>query len=85
LKNDAFEIDGSIMPFNFLNIILRKIPFLGEVLAGKPGEGFFSIDFEANGSFEKPRYKINPLKMFMPHFIKKFFYGKKKETLENKI
>lgn len=73
IGEDIFEIDGSIMPFNFINLILRKIPLLGEFLVGKPGNGLFSIDFEASGKFDNPRYKVNPLKIFIPYTIKRIF------------
>lgn len=80
LKNNFFNIDGSIMPFNFINLALKKVPLIGEFLTGKPGEGFFSIDFDSYGSFEKPIYKVDAFRAFVPYFIKKIIYKKKQKS-----
>jgi len=74
INNSVFNIHGSVIPFNFINLILRPIPLVGQFICGRPGEGFFSIDFESYGKFEKPSYKVNLFKAFMPNIIKKFLY-----------
>lgn len=69
--NDKVNLKGSLIPFNLINMILRVIPVIGEVLVGVRGEGLFMIDFELHGALKHPNVKVNPMSFFTPYTIKK--------------
>jgi len=75
--NDKLNLIGSLTPMNFINIIARKIPLLGEIFVGTRGNGLFTIDFDLHGSLKNPKVSTNPISFFTPYAIKKIFQKKK--------
>ena len=70
--NKSYEITslrGTLVPARNLNILLSKIPVLGDILIPKDvGEGLFGISFKMKGSHGEIKTTVNPIKTLTPRF-----------------
>ena len=73
LTNNKMDFIGSLMPFNFINMIFRIIPGLGSILVGGRGEGLIMIDFSMHGDLKNPIIQVNPMSFFAPYTLRKIF------------
>jgi hypothetical protein len=78
LNNDKMDLIGSLMPFNFINMILRMIPGVGPIFVGNRGEGLLMVDFRMKGDLQNPTISVNPMSFFTPYTLKKIFKKQKK-------
>ena len=63
---------GTLIPAKTLNIMISKIPVLGEIIIPKEiGEGLFGISFKMKGPPGKIKTTINPIRTITPRFIQK--------------
>ncbi len=69
----TMKIHGSLAPLNIINIAIRQIPLFGSLLVGNKGDGLFTIDFKVEGDIAKPNASVNPITIFAPYAIKRFF------------
>lgn len=82
LKGKTLDLEGVLVPANFLNQLLGKIPLIGTLLTGGKDQGLFSVSYTAKGDLKKPKIKSNPLGVVAPNILKSLFgdlTGKKKE------
>ncbi|MEM9429182.1 MAG: DUF3971 domain-containing protein [Pseudomonadota bacterium] len=70
---DALAIDGVVSPFYTLNGLPSRIPLLGQVLGGRPGEGMFGITFRLSGQASAPQIAVNPLSLLTPGAARDIF------------
>ena len=70
----AMDIGGVIIPAYALNSALGKIPVLGLLLTGKPGEGVFGMTFALKGTISQPKFIVNPLSAVAPGILRQFFH-----------
>ncbi len=71
LAKNTLDLDGSLMPFNFINMVLRILPGIGKILVGSKGEGLLMMDFTLDGSLKNPAIHVNPMTFFTPYTIRK--------------
>lgn len=82
LKNKTLDLEGVLVPANFLNQLFGKIPIIGTLLTGGKDKGLFSVSYVARGDLKKPEIKSNPLGVVAPNILKSLFgdlTGTKKE------
>ena len=79
LTENKIDLIGSLMPFNFINMILRIIPVLGPTLVGVRGEGLIMIDFGLHGSLKNPTIRVDPMTFFTPYTLRKIFRKQEKQ------
>ena len=66
------SLKGTLIPAKTLNIMISKIPVLGEIIIPKEiGEGLFGISFKMKGPAGKIKTTINPIRTITPRFIQK--------------
>ena len=70
----AMDIGGVIIPAYALNTALGKIPVLGVLLTGKPGEGVFGMTFALKGTIQQPKFLVNPLSTVAPGILRQLFH-----------
>ena len=73
-SDGAMDIGGVIIPAYALNTALGKIPVLGMILTGKPGEGVFGMTFALKGTIRKPKFFVNPLSAVAPGIFRQLFH-----------
>ena len=66
------SLRGTLVPAKMLNIMISKIPVLGDIIIPKEaGEGLFGISFKIKGPPGKIKTSINPIRTVTPRFIQK--------------
>ncbi|OFW68936.1 MAG: hypothetical protein A2977_00055 [Alphaproteobacteria bacterium RIFCSPLOWO2_01_FULL_45_8] len=73
LKGKTLNLEGVLVPANFLNQLLGKIPLIGTLLTGEKDQGLFSVSYTAKGDIKNPDIKSNPLGVIAPNILKSFF------------
>jgi hypothetical protein len=73
---NAIALKGTLVPVYGLNSVLSNIPIVGQVFAGKPGEGVFGITYSIHGNADQPDVSVNPLSVLAPGILRRIFEGK---------
>ena len=66
---DELDIRGQVAPAYSLNMILGRIPIVGNLLAGKDGT-VFAADYYISGDSSDASIQINPLSALSPNSLK---------------
>jgi hypothetical protein len=72
-KKKTVDLEGVLIPANFLNQLVGYIPLLGTLLTGGKDQGLFSISYTAKGPLKNPEIKSNPLGILAPNILKTLF------------
>ena len=73
------SLRGTLIPAKTLNIMISKIPLLGDIIVPKEaGEGLFGISFKMKGPPGSIKTTINPIRTITPRFIQKIIDRNKK-------
>jgi hypothetical protein len=69
-ESGLISLRGTLVPAKTLNILVSKIPVVGDILIGKKaGEGLFGLSFKIKGLPDNLKTTINPVKTLTPRFI----------------
>ncbi len=69
---ETLNIQGTILPYNAINIFLSKIPLVGTLLGGKGG-GILGLNYGLSGSIDEPTSYVNPLSVLTPGILRSVF------------
>ncbi len=76
--NSVTSLRGTLVPAKTLNILISKIPVIGNIVIPKDvGEGLFGISFKMKGPPHDIKTTINPIRTITPRFIQKIIEKKK--------
>lgn len=67
------DLEGVLVPANFINQLLGHIPIIGRILSGGKDQGIFSVSYAAKGPLKDPKISSNPLGVVAPNLIKGLF------------
>jgi hypothetical protein len=76
LPQNAFNIQGTIVPAYFFNSLLGHIPLIGKLFSPEKGGGIFAADFQLVGPINNPAVHVNALSMVAPGFLRDLFNKK---------
>ena len=77
------SLRGTLVPAKTLNIIISKIPVIGNIVIPKEaGEGLFGISFKMKGPPNNIKTTINPIRTVTPRFIQKIIDKNKSNNLD---
>jgi hypothetical protein len=80
-KSELTSLSGTLIPAKMLNILISKIPVVGNILVGdKDGEGVFGVSFKIKGLPGEIKTTVNPIKTITPRFINRAIDKFKKKT-----
>lgn len=65
INKQYVNIQGTVFPNGFLNMIIRAIPILGSVLSSEE-QPFIGVNFSIKGDMNDPDIYSNPLSIFTP-------------------
>ena len=71
----SLRFQGTIVPSYTINSVLGGIPFLGDLLIGRKGEGVFAFRYKVTGNLEKPKVSVNLLSALAPGFLRRILEG----------
>ena len=69
--NSHMYFKGEISPMHLVNMILKKVPIIGDLLIGEEGEGLFAFEFKMKGDTNDPEVKSNPLSIAKPQILER--------------
>ncbi|MDD2324950.1 MAG: DUF3971 domain-containing protein [Alphaproteobacteria bacterium] len=69
------HLNGTLVPFSFVNSILGAIPLLGDVITGGSGQGVIAAAFTVKGKLSSPDVSVNPVSLLTPGFLRNLFFA----------
>ncbi len=75
LADNTLNLNGTAVPFSFMNSIIGSIPLLGDVITGGDGQGVVAANFTVKGSMSNPDISVNPVSLLTPGFLRNLFFG----------
>ncbi len=66
---EHYDIKGVMVPLTGLNNLIKNIPLVGNLLAGKDGT-VFAANYTIKGDADEPEIDINPLSLLSPSSLK---------------
>ncbi len=74
LKSRQLEIVGTFVPAYALNNLFAKLPVIGLILGGgSSDEGLFGVTYKLDGTFDKPKFQVNPISAIAPGVFRRIF------------
>ncbi|WP_208995510.1 AsmA-like C-terminal domain-containing protein [Pseudovibrio sp. Alg231-02] len=74
LKNRQLDMAGTFVPAYALNNLFAKLPVIGLILGGgSSDEGLFGVTYKLDGTFEKPKFQVNPVSAIAPGVFRRIF------------
>ena len=70
-KDKSLNFEGEISPIHLINMLLKKVPIIGDLLIGEEGEGLFAFEFEMKGDSSDPEVTSNPLSIAKPQILER--------------
>ena len=70
-KDKSLNFEGEISPIHLINMLLKKVPIIGDLLVGEEGEGLFALEFEMKGDSSDPEVTSNPLSIAKPQILER--------------
>lgn len=70
---DRLGMEGVVSPLYSVNGLIERMPGLGRILGGYPGEGLIGAAFDLRGSGEAPQVRVNPLSLLAPGAAREIF------------
>jgi hypothetical protein len=75
IDNEQANLNGTLVPFSFVNGILNNIPLIGDLITGGEGQGVFAVAYSIQGPLGDPRINVNPVSALMPGFVRNLFFA----------
>jgi len=82
--NDNIAINGTAVPFSFVNKIIGSIPLIGDVITGGKGQGVIAASFNVTGKLSNPKISVNPVSLLTPGFLRNIFFSSEEDNKKSK-
>ncbi|MEM8787236.1 MAG: AsmA-like C-terminal region-containing protein [Pseudomonadota bacterium] len=76
MARGALQLDGVVSPFYAVNGLIERLPGLGRLLGGRPGEGILGANFSVRGTAQAPEISVNPLSLLAPGAARELFQSR---------
>ena len=76
LVRDQLAMEGVVSPFYAVNGLAERVPVLGRLLGGKPGQGVLGANFRVTGDPDDPQVAVNPLSVLTPGATREIFQSR---------
>ncbi len=74
LKTQELDLAGTFVPAYALNNLFAKLPVIGLILGGgSSDEGLIGVTYKLDGTFDKPRFQVNPVSAIAPGVLRRIF------------
>ena len=74
--SEQLSMEGVVSPLYMVNGLAERIPVLGRLLGGRPGEGLLGANFRLTGDIDDPRVSVNPLSLLTPGAAREIFQSR---------
>lgn len=79
LDSGEANLNGTVVPFSFVNSFLGSIPLLGKVITGIKGQGIIAASFKIKGPLSTSDISVNPVSLLTPGFLRSLFFASETE------
>lgn len=69
------NLNGTLVPFSFVNSVIGSIPLLGDMITGGDGQGVIAAAFTVKGPMSDPEISVNPVSLLTPGFLRNLFFS----------
>lgn len=76
------DVNGTIVPVSGINTLMSNIPLLGDVIAGRKGEGIFAATYTVKGDMAEPKVSVNALAALAPGFLRTILFQDDKDETD---
>ncbi|MGI9381106.1 MAG: AsmA-like C-terminal region-containing protein, partial [Methyloligellaceae bacterium] len=84
-EKEQIDVGGTYVPLYGINSAIGVLPFIGQILTGRRGEGFLGITFGIQGKLSRPQVLVNPMSMVAPGIFRQIFeFGQPPQTLDSR-
>ena len=84
-EKEQIDVGGTYVPLYGINSAIGVLPFIGQILTGRRGEGFLGITFGIQGKLSQPQVLVNPMSMVAPGIFRQIFeFGQPPQTLDSR-
>ncbi len=74
LKSRNLNVTGTFVPAYAINNLFAKLPVVGLILGGgSSDEGLFGVTYKLDGTFDNPRFHVNPVSAIAPGVFRRIF------------
>ncbi|HAX91686.1 MAG TPA: hypothetical protein DCY07_05705, partial [Rhodospirillaceae bacterium] len=81
--NEA-NLNGTLVPFSFVNSIIGSIPLIGDMITGGSGQGVIAAAFTVKGPLANPSVSVNPVSLLTPGFLRNIFFAGEEPSEDKK-
>ncbi len=74
LVNYRVNLEGQVIPIEFISKIIGAIPVIGDILTGGNGHGLFAATYTVKGPLTKPVVTVNPVSILAPGIIRDILF-----------
>jgi len=75
LESGKAALNGTVVPFSFMNSIIGAIPLLGDVITGGSGGGIIAASFSVRGLLSNPDISVNPVSLLAPGILRSLLFS----------
>ncbi len=68
------DLQGTVVPFSFVNKVIGLIPLVGDILTGGGGGGVFAATYQATGDLDDLQVSVNPVSILAPGIVRRIFF-----------
>jgi hypothetical protein len=74
MNSGETDINGTLVPFSFVNRVIGSIPVVGNLITGGEGEGVLAVNYGIKGKLSEPKISVNPASLLTPGFLRDLFF-----------
>lgn len=74
LRQDTFDLRGTIVPSYLFNALPGKLPGIGKVFSPEQGGGLLAVTLSITGPVDQPAIKVNPLALLAPGILRRLLF-----------
>jgi hypothetical protein len=74
LVHNKIDLEGQVIPVEFISKIIGAIPLIGDILTGGDGHGLFAATYKVKGPLSKPDVSVNPVSILAPGIIRDILF-----------
>ncbi|WP_208990845.1 AsmA-like C-terminal domain-containing protein [Pseudovibrio sp. Tun.PSC04-5.I4] len=74
LRTQKLNMTGTFVPVYAINNLFAKLPIIGLILGGgSSDEGLFGVTYKLSGTFDSPKFQVNPVSAIAPGVFRRIF------------
>jgi hypothetical protein len=85
LADNVADLNGTLVPFSFMNSLIGAIPMIGDVITGGDGQGVIAASYAVRGKLSDAQISVNPVSLLTPGFLRNLFFGTNEAAADSDV